>query len=63
MNEVEELWTDHEDALLHFGEACVAAAKAGHKCKMRRCLRCGMIMAAVATIIVTCCLDLMSETY
>ena len=63
MNEVEELWTNHEKALSHFGEACVAAAKAGQKCKMRRYLRRGMIVAAASTVVVTSYLDLTSETY
>lgn len=63
MSEVEELWANHEEALSHFGEACVAAAKAGHKCKMRRYLRRGMIVATAATIVVTSLLDLRSETY
>ena len=63
MNEVEELWVGHEEALTHFGQVCVAAAKAGHDCKLRRHLRLGMVVATAATIIITCCLDLMSETY
>lgn len=63
MNEVETLWPDHEEALTHFGWLCAAAAKAGHKCKVRRCLRRGMVAATVATIIITHCLDLVSETY
>ncbi len=63
MNEVEELWVGHEEALTHFGQVCVAAAKAGHDYKVRRHLRLGMVVATAATIIITCCLDLMSETY
>lgn len=63
MNEVEELWVGHEEALTHFGQVCVAAAKAGHDCKMRRCLRRSMIAATMATIVITYCLDLVSETY
>ena len=45
MNEVEELWVGHEEALTHFGQVCVAAAKAGHDCKVRRHLRLGMVVA------------------
>lgn len=63
MNEVEELWVGHEEALTHFGQLCIAAAKAGHNCKVRRHLRLGMVVATVATIVITCCLDLVSETY
>lgn len=63
MNEVEELWVGHEEALTHFGQVCVAAAKAGHDYKVQRHLRLGMVVATAATIIITCCLDLMSETY
>ena len=63
MNEVEELWVGHEEALTHFGQVCVAAAKAGHDYKVRRHLRRGRVVATAATIIITCCLDLMSETY
>lgn len=63
MNEVEELWINHEEALKHFGLVCVAAAKAGHKCKMRRYLRRGMVVATTATIIITSYLDSISETY
>lgn len=61
MNEVEELWVGHEEALTHFGQVCVAAAKAGHDCRVRRHLR--LVVATAATIIITCCLDSMSETY
>lgn len=63
MDEVESLWPDHEKALKHFGDLCVAAAKAGHQCKVLRYLRRGMVAATLATIVVTCCLDLVSETY
>lgn len=63
MNEVETLWIDHEEALSYFGLACVSAAKAGHKCKIRRCLRRGMVMATVATIAITSYLDLTSKAY
>lgn len=63
MNEVEKLWPDHEKALTHFGSACVAAAKAGHKCKMRRRLRYGMVIATVAIIVITGYLDRASEAY
>jgi len=63
MNEIEVLWPDHEEALAHFGSACVAAAKAGHKCKMRRCLRHGMVIATVAIIVITSYLDRASEAY
>lgn len=63
MNEVEELWVGHDEALTHFGQVCVAAAKVGHHCKVRRYLRRGMVAATVATIIITYCLDLVSETY
>lgn len=63
MNEVEELWVGHEEALTHFGQVCVAAAKAGHDRRVRRHLRLGMAVATAATIIMTCCSDSMSETY
>ncbi len=63
MNEVENLWPDHEEALTHFGNLCVAAAKAGHQCKIRRYLRRGMVVATIATIVITRCLDSISETY
>ena len=63
MDEVEELWVGHEEALTHFGQVCVAATKAGHDCKVRRSLRLGMVVATTVTVVVTCCLDLMSETY
>lgn len=63
MDEVETLWIDHEEALTHFGWMCVAAAKAGHNCKMRRYLRRGMVIATVATIAITSYLDLISEAY
>lgn len=63
MNEVEELWVGHEEALTHFGQVCVAAAKAGHDCKVRRNLRLAMVLATAVTVVVTCCLDLVSETY
>ena len=63
MNEVEDLWVDHDEALKHFGDLCVAAAKAGHNYKVRRYLRRGMIAAALVTTIVTSCLDFISETY
>lgn len=63
MNEVDNLWVDHEEALTHFGLLCVAAAKAGHNCKIRRYLRRGMVVVTVATIVITRCLDFVSETY
>ena len=63
MNEIEELWADHDGALAHFGLVCVEAAKAGRKAEMRRCLRRGMVIATVVTIVVTSCLDLISESY
>ena len=63
MDEVNELWVDHSVALEHFGRMCVVAAKAGHGFKVRRYLRRGMIGATLATIVVTSCLDLLSETY
>ena len=63
MNEIEDLWYDHEEALVYFGRACVTAAEAGHKCKVRRYLRRGMVVATVATIIITSYLDSISETY
>lgn len=63
MMEIDKLWTDHEAALTHFGLLCVAAAKAGHNCKIRRYLRRGMIMVTMTTIIITYGLDLVSETY
>lgn len=63
MNEVEALWDDHAEALVHFGEACVAASKAGRRYGIRKCLRRGMIMATAATIIITSFLDLIDEVY
>lgn len=63
MDEIEALCPDHEDAIVHFGCACIAASKAGHKCKMRRYLRRGMVVATLATIVITSCLDLISEAY
>lgn len=63
MDEIEKLWPDHEEALTHFGWTCVAAAKAGHNCKIRRYLRRGMVAATVVIIVITHCLDLVSETY
>ena len=63
MAEVEELWPDHEEALSHFGWLCVAAAKAGHKCKLRKRLRQCMVIATAATIVVTKYLDQISEVY
>lgn len=63
MNEIENLWADHDEAITHFGLLCIAAAKAGRNCKIRRCLRRGMVVATVATIVITRYLDLISETY
>ncbi len=63
MNEVEILWTDHAEALSHFGLACVSAAKAGYKCKIRRYLRRGMVIATVAIVVITSYLDWVSEAY
>jgi len=63
MNEVKELWPDHEEALSHFGLVCIAAAKAGHKCKIRKRLRYGMVIATAAIIVITNYLDWTSEAY
>jgi len=63
MSEIEELWCDHEEAFVYFGQACVEAAKAGHKCKVRRYLRRGAVVAALVTIFITSCLDSISETH
>ncbi len=63
MNEVEELWPDHEEALSHFGWVCAAAAKAGYKCKIRRRLRHGMVIATAAIVVITSYLDWISEAY
>ncbi len=63
MKEIEELWLDHEEALSHFGLACVAAEKAGHKCKIRRCLRHGMVIATAAIVVITSYLDWTGEAY
>ncbi len=63
MNEVEELWPDHEEALSYFGLVCVAAAKAGHKCKIRRRLRRGMVIVTAAIVVITSYLDWISEAY
>lgn len=63
MSEVEDLWCDHEEALVYFGQACVEAAKAGHKCKVRRYLRRGVVAAALVTIFITSYLDSISEIH